>query len=213
MGSECGRALPFEAVKGQVDVNVSLVMVTADGKLRELPSMSLPISIGRSTEAKIRVPVPEVSRLHCELSEDDDELIVKDLKSSNGTFVNKERVKSRELLPGDLVCVGPVVFVVRIDGHPKVIDPIIAWANGGVAAGEGEERPTQDGVPSWKDKPSPSPASAGAKPAPAKPAAKPAAKSDPDDSGDLSDIIADLSESDFDIDFGEDDGTKKPGKK
>ncbi|MBY0312325.1 MAG: FHA domain-containing protein [Phycisphaerales bacterium] len=191
-------------------MNVSLVMITADGKLRELPAMKLPISIGRGTDAKIRIPVPEVSRLHCELGEEDDELVVKDLKSSNGTYVNKERVKSRELLPGDLVCVGPVVLVVRIDGHPKVIDPIIAWANGGVAAGEGEDRPTQDGVPAWKDKPAA--ASAGAKPAPAKPAPKPAAKSNPDDSGDLSDIIADLSESDFDIDFGDEDG-KKPQKK
>lgn len=191
-------------------MNVSLVMITADGKLRELPAMKLPISIGRGADAKIRIPVPEVSRLHCELAEDDDELVVKDLKSSNGTFVNKERVKSRELLPGDLVCVGPVVLVVRIDGHPKVIDPIIAWANGGVAAGEGEDRPTQDGVPTWKDKPAA--ASAAAKPAAGKPAPKPASKGDPDDSGDLSDIIADLSESDFDIDFGDEDG-KKPKKK
>lgn len=192
-------------------MNVSLVMVTADGTLRELPPMKLPISIGRGNDAKIRIPVPEVSRLHCELTEEDDELVVKDLKSSNGTYVNKERVKTRELLPGDLVCVGPVVLVVRIDGHPKVIDGIIAWANGGVAAGEGEDRPTSDGVPNWKDKPAAAAAAKPAKSSPSKPAAKPTGKGDPDDSGNLSNIIADLSESDFDIDFGEDDG-KKPKK-
>ncbi len=189
-------------------MNVSLVMVTADGKTKELPPMHLPIVIGRSEEAKIRIPVAAVSRKHCELVEDDDELVVRDLKSSNGTFVNKERVKSRELVPGDLLCVGPAVLVVRIDGHPKAVDGIISWANGAVAAGEaGEaERPAMGGVPTWSGT-----APGADKAAAAKPAAKPAPKTPAKPKGaddDLSSIIADLSESDFDIDFGEDD---KPG--
>jgi predicted component of type VI protein secretion system len=196
-------------------------MVTADGKSRELPPMHLPITIGRGDDCKIRVPVAAVSRKHCELLEEDDELVVRDLKSSNGTYVNKEKVKTRELIPGDLICVGPAVLVVRIDGHPKAIDPIISWANGAVAPGEGEgAKAGADGVPTWTGgKPAASaksgtaaqPAGGGAasnKPA-AKPAApaKPAAKKDDD----LSSLIADLSESDFDIDFGEDDD--KPKKK
>ncbi len=187
-------------------MNVSLVMVTADGKSRELPAMHLPISIGRGEECKLRVPVAAVSRKHCELLEEDDELVVRDLKSSNGTYVNKERVKTRELIPGDLISVGPVVLVVRIDGHPKAVDPIISWANGAAGPGDSEGgRPGADGVPTWSgQKP---PAAHAAKPAAQKPAApKPAKKDD-----DLSSIIADLSESDFDIDFGEDDG--KPKKK
>ena len=189
-------------------MNVSLVMVTADGKTKELPPMHLPIVIGRSEEAKIRIPVAAVSRKHCELVEDDDELVVRDLKSSNGTFVNKERVKSRELVPGDLLCVGPAVLVVRIDGHPKAVDGIISWANGAVAAGEGgdADRPAMGGVPTWSGT-----APAADKAAAAKPAAKPAPKAPTKPKGgddDLSSIIADLSESDFDIDFGEDD---KPG--
>jgi pSer/pThr/pTyr-binding forkhead associated (FHA) protein len=180
-------------------------MVTADGKTRELPPMHLPITIGRSDDCKLRIPVAAVSRHHCELVEDDDELVVRDLKSSNGTFVNKEKVKSRELLPGDLLSVGPAVLVVRIDGHPKVVDGIISWANGAVAAGEGSEgdRPAVAGVPTWSGA---APPAAGAKPA-AQPPAKPKGKGGGDD---LSNIIADLSESDFDIDFGEDDSPPKP---
>jgi hypothetical protein len=182
-------------------------MVTADGKTRELPAMHLPILIGRAPECKIRVPVAAVSRQHCELLEQDDELIVRDMKSSNGTYVNKERVKSRELIPGDLLSVGPVVLVVRIDGHPKAIDPIISWANGAVGPGEGETKPGTDGVPAWS-----APASGGAKTAQmGKGAPKAAPKPAKKDDDDLSKIIADLSESDFDIDFGEDDD--KPKKK
>ncbi|HMN41733.1 MAG TPA: FHA domain-containing protein [Phycisphaerales bacterium] len=185
-------------------MNVSLVMVTGDGKSRELPAMHLPISIGRGDDCKLRVPVAAVSRRHCELAEEDDELVVRDLKSSNGTFVNKERVKTRELIPGDLISVGPVVLVVRIDGHPKAIDPIISWANGAVGPGDAEGgRPGSDGVPTWSGQ-KPAPAAGASKPA-AKPGAPKPAKKDED----LSSMIADLSESDFDIDFGEDDGTPK----
>jgi hypothetical protein len=65
-----------------------------------------------------------------------------------------------------------------------------------------------DGVPTWSNA-----AGGGAKTAPmGKPAAKPAArpaKPAAKDEDDLSKIIADLSESDFDIDFGEDDEPKK----
>lgn len=195
-------------------MNVSLVMVTADGKTKELPPMHLPITVGRSEESKLRIPVAAVSRNHCELVEHDDELVVRDLKSSNGTYVNKERIKSRELVPGDLLCVGPAVLVVRIDGHPKAVDGIISWANGAVAAGEGgdTDRPAVAGVPTWSGTAPKEPAKVAAAPKPApKPAAKPAGKPKGTDD-DLSSIIADLSESDFDIDFGEDDDKKGPAK-
>lgn len=195
-------------------MKISLVMVSADGALKELPPMSLPIAIGRGEECKVRVPLAAVSRKHCELLEEDDELIVRDLKSSNGTYVNKEKVKQRELLPGDLLAVGPVLLVVRIDGHPRVIDPIIAWANGAVggAAGPGDPAPGSigaDGVPTWSSQQGGG-GGGGQKPAAAAPTSSrspaPKAKGTDIDSS-LDDIIKDLSESDFDIDF------DKPKKK
>jgi predicted component of type VI protein secretion system len=173
-------------------------MVTADGSTREFPVRSLPVVIGRSVESKLRVPLASVSRQHCELVEDDDELVVRDLKSSNGTFVNKERIKSRELLPGDLLAVGPVVFVVKIDGFPKEIDPGQAYSGGSVAVEGGGAAQAIDGVPTWSGQMAPQPAAA-KQPAPAKPAA-----ADDDDPG-----VKELTESDFDIDFGEDDDDKK----
>lgn len=203
-------------------VNISFVMVTAEGQSRELPPMHLPISIGRSEDCKLRIPLSAVSRHHCELIEDDDELVVRDLKSSNGTFVNKERLtKQRELVPGDLLAVGPVVLVVRIDGHPKAIDPIIAFANGAVSPGEGGGH-AMDGVPTWSGQMNPTtPAggvpAAGPATAPApRPAAKPAVPPKPKaDDDSFEKLLADLSESDFDIDLPDDDDPKpaKPGPK
>lgn len=130
-------------------MKISLVMVTSDGTNRELAVAKLPLIVGRSAECKLRIPVDSVSRQHCELDEnDDEELVIRDLKSSNGTYVNRERVKERELLPGDLVSIGPVVFVVRIDGHPKNIDPATAFKTGAVAVGGGAAS-MMDGVPTW----------------------------------------------------------------
>lgn len=140
------------------------MMVTADGEAKEFPIAGLPVVIGRSGECKLRVPLDSVSRQHCELAEnDDEELVIRDLNSSNGTFVNKERVEKRELIPGDLLSVGPVVFVVKIDGHPKDVDPKTAFANGSVAVGGGAPAMI-DGVPTWSGQGEPS------KPAPKKPA-------------------------------------------
>jgi pSer/pThr/pTyr-binding forkhead associated (FHA) protein len=50
-------------------------------------------------------------------------LIVRDLGSSNGTFVNDKRVAQAQLNPGDRLTVGPVTFVVQINGEPANIKP------------------------------------------------------------------------------------------
>jgi predicted component of type VI protein secretion system len=177
-------------------VNISLTMVTAEGSTKDIPVVKLPLIIGRSAECRLRVPVDSVSRQHCELAEDEDEeLVVRDLNSSNGTFVNRERVKVRELVPGDLLSIGPVVFVVRIDGHPKDIDPALAFASGAVAVGGGAEAMI-DGVPTWSGG-----AMAPAQPAAAAAAPKPAVKPAPKDDDGFESLLKDLSESDFDVDL------------
>lgn len=199
-------------------MKISLLMVTSQGVAKEVPVASLPIVIGRGADCKLRIPVDSVSRAHCELLEnDDEELAIRDLKSSNGTFVNKQRVKEKELVPGDLLSIGPMVFVVKIDGHPKDVDPVTAFASGAVAVGGGSAM--IDGVPTWSGSAPAAPHAPAHAPAPTKPAAappKPAAKkSANDDSDAFDDLLKDLSESDFDIDFGEGNPPKKtpPGKK
>jgi hypothetical protein len=138
--------------KGRCFVNVSLVMVTAGGDVKETPVKKFPTVIGRGEEADVRIPLGAVSRKHCELAiDDDDELVIRDLKSSNGTYVNRERVTEKELIPGDLLGIGPVVIVVKIDGHPKVVDPVLSYAQGtttGAAAG-GPGGSAIAGVPTW----------------------------------------------------------------
>ena len=53
-----------------------------------------------------------VSRLHCRLTATRDSLQVKDLDSTNGTFVNGRRVETAELKDGDRLGVGRLELIV-----------------------------------------------------------------------------------------------------
>src|SRR3990170_6364462 len=69
-------------------------------------------TIGRSTGAEFIVEAALVSRLHCQLTATVDALQVKDLGSTNGTFVNGKRVRAAELRVGDRLSVGRLELVV-----------------------------------------------------------------------------------------------------
>src|SRR5690606_6886301 len=66
-----------------------------------------------------RIPLGDVSRKHCRLVKDNGELRVEDLGSSNGTFHNGQRVQEAVLEPGDALQIGPVTFVVQVEGVPS----------------------------------------------------------------------------------------------
>ena len=69
-------------------------------------------TIGRSTGADFIVDAALVSRVHCRLSAlPTGELEVRDLDSTNGTFVNGARVETARLSPGDRLKVGRVELV------------------------------------------------------------------------------------------------------
>ena len=65
-------------------------------------------TLGRSTGAEFMLDAPLVSRLHCQLAATDKALQVKDLDSTNGTFVNGRRITFAKLLAGDRLKVGRV---------------------------------------------------------------------------------------------------------
>lgn len=69
-------------------------------------------TIGRSTGAEFMVDAALVSRLHCRLTATRDSLQVKDLDSTNGTFVNGRRVETAELKDGDRLGVGRLELIV-----------------------------------------------------------------------------------------------------
>jgi len=93
-------------------------MFRADGERRSFSIVRDMTVIGRREDCDLRIPLGEVSRKHCRLIKDGDTVRLEDLGSSNGTYHNGQRVQEAVLAPGDNVQVGPVTFVVQIDGHP-----------------------------------------------------------------------------------------------
>jgi pSer/pThr/pTyr-binding forkhead associated (FHA) protein len=75
--------------------------------------------IGRGAECHIRPNSDWVSRQHCLLRVSGDTAFLKDLGSRNGTLVNGVLIAAeRQLVHGDRVQFGPLVFEVRVDDSP-----------------------------------------------------------------------------------------------
>lgn len=69
-------------------------------------------TIGRSAGAELILDAALVSRIHCRLEANDETLEVIDLESTNGVYVNGERVSRAHLIPGDRLKVGRVELAV-----------------------------------------------------------------------------------------------------
>jgi len=57
---------------------------------REIVLQRFPFVIGRRTDSDCSLPLPFVSRRHCQFTRTGDQVLVQDLESYNGTFVNGE---------------------------------------------------------------------------------------------------------------------------
>ena len=72
-------------------------------------------TLGRGPRADFILDATLVSRLHCRLLVADGELVVEDLGSTNGTFVNGRKIERATLRPGDLLRTGRVELIVSVD--------------------------------------------------------------------------------------------------
>ncbi len=99
-------------------MQVVLAMFKGDGERRSFSVVREMTVIGRREDCDLRIPVGDVSRKHCRLVIEADTIRVEDLGSSNGTYVNGHRVQEAVLGPGDRIQVGPVQFIIQIDGEP-----------------------------------------------------------------------------------------------
>ena len=77
----------------------------------ELDSHSVSYPLGRDTGNHIQLHDTEVSRRHAELRRNGDMFLISDLGSSNGTFVNNQRIQQQELSSGDQVQIGRTVML------------------------------------------------------------------------------------------------------
>ena len=168
-------------------MDMKLVVFRQDGSRKDIPVKPGTYIVGRNEQASIRIPLPSVSRAHCELVVTDDGARIRDLGSANGTFQNNQRIDQAELAPGDVLAIGDMHMTVQINGEPSNIQPPTKQNH----AEEDEQSLTpSSGDSSMMDD--------GLDPAAASP--KPGAPSP----------LADSSESGFDLSFLDDDDDDNP---
>jgi pSer/pThr/pTyr-binding forkhead associated (FHA) protein len=120
-------------------MDVKLVMFKSNGQRKDIAIASPVTVVGRGESCDLRVPLMSVSRNHCEIRNENDSLTVKDLGSSNGTYVNNKRINEETVSAGDRLVIGPVVFTVQIDGEPEEIRPVKTRAQRIAEQGAGAE--------------------------------------------------------------------------
>jgi pSer/pThr/pTyr-binding forkhead associated (FHA) protein len=179
-----------------MQIMFTLVTFKKNGTRQEIPLKSGSITIGRKPDADVRIPVNEVSRAHCQLALNGTKATLRDLGSSNGTFVNDRRVTEALLNAGDQITVGPVTFILQVDGKPAdIVRPSSSPGRKAIPAS-----PTERTVSKQPE--------AGKKPAGSKPQAGKGAAQDSDidefsdmDLDDLSDLDFEADDVEIDADF------------
>jgi pSer/pThr/pTyr-binding forkhead associated (FHA) protein len=100
-------------------------MVARGGsKGKTLKLRSAETLVGRGKGCDVRIPSAAVSRRHCRLSFRDGYVLVEDLDSANGTYVNGAQVKKHPVRPGDRLEVGPLAFVVKYELSSRALEKL-----------------------------------------------------------------------------------------
>ena len=72
--------------------------------------------LGRQTDCDVCIPTGEVSRRHARIKPGPDGVLVEDLDSANGTYINGKRVRSGMLQPGEELALDTVRFMLLVPG-------------------------------------------------------------------------------------------------
>jgi len=83
--------------------------------------MDREIIVGRSSDLDMVLVEDMVSRKHAKISAGDGQILIQDLGSTNGTFVNGEKIKKARLKEGDRILIGTsIIKLVAIDSSQAV---------------------------------------------------------------------------------------------
>src|SRR5947209_4706550 len=91
---------------GSMMKRVTFQVLEGIDKGKVFRDLAIPVTIGREEGNLLRLNDERVSRFHAKVQQEDGDVIITDLESTNGTRVNGSPVQIRRLRPGDQVSVG-----------------------------------------------------------------------------------------------------------
>ncbi len=100
-----------------------LIFEKPSGDRVEITVEADPLSIGRGPTADVSLEDMEVSRHHCALLLWDDDWVLKDGGSVNGTWVNQKRIQVVLLKNGDIIRIGQTEMEFRTEERQRGRSP------------------------------------------------------------------------------------------
>ncbi len=102
------------------------------GRTHELKAETT--SVGRVEDNVFQIPEPSVSSHHCEVLLRGNDVVVRDLNSTNGTYINGQKVTESPIKPGQILRLGQVEMRLETDtpvaGPPKKLDQTMVMQRG-----------------------------------------------------------------------------------
>jgi len=139
-------------------MHIRLKITQGSNAGKEIKVLAPKFIIGREEGCTLRINNEAISRKHCVILTTENEVVVRDLNSRNGTFVNDEKVSGEAvLLHGDVLKVGPLPFEMIIEQsgskpkRTKVADIKEAVARTAEVGGGGSSTADLEDVTSWLD--------------------------------------------------------------
>lgn len=113
LASVQSRPVDFEPRSRRRRGNLALEFIEPLDRGGERVDVDVGVTIGRSDACDLRLEDTYLSSRHARIANDDGDLSIEDLGSTNGTYVNQRLVRGRvHLERGDVVQVGGVLFEV-----------------------------------------------------------------------------------------------------
>ena len=112
-------------------------LISPDGTQSFDLKLHAPLIVGRAPTCDLSVADPTISRRHAELVVDEDQVTLRDLGSSNGTFVNGHKVAAATLEVDDLIAFGKVAFRLATYVPTPSVSSVAVPAGAGVGGGAG----------------------------------------------------------------------------
>jgi pSer/pThr/pTyr-binding forkhead associated (FHA) protein len=78
---------------------------------------------GRQADCDVCIPIGEISRRHARIKPSPDGVLVEDLDSANGTYINGKRIRSGMLHPGEELALDTVRFMLLVPGAEPTLPP------------------------------------------------------------------------------------------
>jgi len=100
-------------------MDVKLVLIKNNGKHKMFSLSEGSTVLGRRHDCDLRIPLASVSRRHCQINLLHNSIKMRDLNSSNGTFVNGNSINETDIKAGDKIKIGPLNFILQVDGVPE----------------------------------------------------------------------------------------------